>query len=156
MRGPHALTRHGTYEIDDDLARIDLAVVWQFLSGEAYWATWRTKADVRAQIEGAWRVVGCYDHHRMVGFARALSDGVALAYLADVYVLAEHRGQGLGEALVREMIENGAGCEFRWMLQTADAHELYRKFGFTTPDPTYMERAGGGRPRGSERRAATG
>jgi ribosomal protein S18 acetylase RimI-like enzyme len=100
---------HDRYEIDDNPARIDLAAVWQFLSGEAYWATWRTKADVRAQVEGAWRVVGCYDHHRMVGFARALSDGVALAYLADVYVLAEHRGRGIGEALVREMIENAAG-----------------------------------------------
>jgi GNAT superfamily N-acetyltransferase len=135
---------HGRYELDDNPARIDLVTVWRFLSSEAYWARWRSKADVHAQVEGAWRVVGAYDHHQMVGFARALSDGVALAYLADVFVLPEHRGQGLGEALVREMVENGPGRGFRWMLHTADAHELYRKFGFTTPDSAYMERAEGG------------
>jgi len=77
----------------------------------------------------------------MVGFARALSDGVALAYLADVYVLENHRGRGLGRALLQEMIEDGPGKEFRWLLHTADAHGLYREFGFTAPDATIMERA---------------
>lgn len=131
---------HGRYEIDDNPARIDLAAVWRFLSAEAYWARWRSRADVHAQVEGAWRVVGCYDRHEMVGFARALSDGVALAYLADVYVLAEHRGTGLGVALIQEMIDNGPGRDFRWMLHTADTHDLYRRFGFTEPDSTLMER----------------
>jgi GNAT superfamily N-acetyltransferase len=133
----------GSYEIDDDRSRIDLAAVWRFLSTEAYWQQWRSQTDVRAQVEGAWRVVGCYDHHRMVGFARALSDGVALAYLADVFVLNEHRGQGIGRALVREMIEQGPGRDFRWMLHTADAHGLYREFGFSAPDSMFMERPDG-------------
>lgn len=138
------MLKQGPYEIDDNPARVDADAVWQFLSTGAYWSRWRAKEDLRRQIEGAWRVVGCYDHHcGMVGFARALSDGVALAYLADVYVLADHRGRGLGEALVREMIENGPGRHFRWMLHTADAHRLYRKFDFTTPDTTYMERRSG-------------
>jgi hypothetical protein len=89
----------------------------------------------------AWRVVGCYDGQgHMVGFARALSDGVALAYLADVYVLENHRGRGLGRALLKEMIEHVPGKEFRWLLHTADAHGLYRQFGFTAPDATIMER----------------
>lgn len=130
----------GDYELDDDPARVDFAVLWQFLSTEAYWQRWRSPADLRAQLEGAWRVVGCYHDGRMVGFARALSDGVALAYLADVFVLGAHRGRGLGTALVREMIDNGPGRDFRWMLHTADAHELYRGFGFTEPDTTYLER----------------
>ncbi len=77
----------------------------------------------------------------MVGFARALSDGVALAYLADVYVLEGHRGRGLGRALLRAMIEDGPGQEFQWLLHTADAHGLYRQFGFAAPDSTFMERA---------------
>src|SRR5699024_10353380 len=92
---------HGRYEIDDTPARIDRAAVGRFLSAGAYWGRWRSRAVVHAQVEGAWRVVGCYDRHEMVGFARALSDGVALAYLADVYVLAEHRGTGLGVALIQ-------------------------------------------------------
>lgn len=132
------------YEIDDDPERIDPESVWRFLSGEAYWSRWRSRDEVYRQIAGAWRVVGCY--HRqdgMVGFARALSDGVAIAYLADVYILAEHRGHGLGTALMQEMIENGPGQSFRWMLHTVDAHGLYRVFGFGTPDSTYMERPAG-------------
>ena len=132
------------YDVDDDPARIDVDAVWRFLSGEAYWSRWRSREDVQHQIEGAWRVVGCYHpQDGMVGFARAISDGVAIAYLADVYVLARHRGNGLGAALVREMIENGPGRTFRWLLHTADAHDLYRRFGFDTPDSTYLERRPG-------------
>lgn len=141
------MLRIGEYEIDDDKARIDLDALHAFLSTEAYWSRWRTKADVAFQLESAWRVVGC--HHRsagMVGYARAVSDGLALAYLADVYVVADHRGNRLGEALVAEMIDNGPGKDFRWMLHTSDAHGLYRKFGFTEPDRTYLERASGPPP----------
>jgi GNAT superfamily N-acetyltransferase len=136
-----AMVTHGTYEIDDDPARLDVEAIWRFLSTEAYWGRGRSPDDVGRQVEGAWRVVASYDGQgRLVGFARALSDGVGLAYLADVYVAPDHRGQGLGEAMIREMIDNGPGRAFRWMLHTADAHDLYRKFGFDAPDATYMER----------------
>lgn len=94
------------------------------------------------QAGGAWRVVGAYERSTgaMVGFARALSDGVALAYLADVFVLPEHRGRGLGTAIIRRMIDDGPGVAFRWMLHTRDAHDVYRPFGFAAPDDTYLER----------------
>ena len=129
------------YEIDDDPARVDVDVAWQFLSNDAYWGTWRSRDDVERQIAGAWRVVGCYHPaDGMVGFARAVSDGVALAYLADVFVLPAHRGQGLGARLVAAMIDGGPGAEFRWLLHTEDAHQLYRKFGFAAPDHMLMER----------------
>lgn len=130
-----------SYQIDDDVERVDIDALWAFLSTEAYWARWRTRSDVAAQVAQAWRVVGCYDSTgAMVGFARAFSDGTSTAYLADVYVLAEHRGNGLAHALVWEMVENGPGHAFRWMLHTSDAHGLYRKFGFHEPDERYMER----------------
>jgi GNAT superfamily N-acetyltransferase len=129
------------YVLDDDAARIDIDAVRSFLSGEAYWSRWRSGEDVRRQVSGAWRVVGCYaPDGSMVGFARAVSDGVALAYLADVYVVDAHRGRGLGTALVSAMIDGGPGRDFRWMLHTRDAHELFRKFGFADPDATYLER----------------
>jgi GNAT superfamily N-acetyltransferase len=132
------------FELDDDRDRVDVDVVWQFMSTEAYWGRWRDRDMVERQLDGAWRVVGAYrvDTGRMVGFARAISDGVGLAYLADVFVVAEARGHGVGKALVRAMIDDGPGAEFRWMLHTADAHELYRRFGFTEPDSTYLERPG--------------
>ncbi len=75
-----------------------------------------------------------------VGFARAFTDGVALAYLADVYILPEHRGRGLGVELVREMVERGPLAGVRWILHTRDAHELYRRFGFGAPTERVMER----------------
>ena len=114
------------YDVDDDPARIDLDVLWQFLSEHASWGRWRTRQDVEAQVAGAWRVAGCYERRTgaMVGFARATSDGVGLAYLADVLVLPGHRGQGLGSALVDAVVEQGPGAGFRWLLPTAEAHAL--------------------------------
>ncbi|MBO0873954.1 MAG: GNAT family N-acetyltransferase, partial [Pseudonocardia sp.] len=113
------------------------------LRTEAYWGRWRPDEVIRAQVRAAWRVVGAYGPDgAQVGFARALSDGYALAYLADVYVLDAHRGHGLGKRIVRKMIDEGPGAKFRWMLHTADAHGLYGRFGFGPPDGTYLERPG--------------
>jgi GNAT superfamily N-acetyltransferase len=131
------------YELDDDPSRVDLDVVWSFLSGEAYWGRWRSRDQVALQVRGAWRVVGLYaPAGAMVGFARAVSDGVGFAYLADVFVLAGHRGRGLGRRLVEAMIDGGPGAGFRWVLHTADAHGLYAEFGFTAPDDTLLVRPG--------------
>jgi N-acetyltransferase len=131
----------GGYEIDDDLGRVDAEAAAAFLTTQAYWGRWRGAGDIKAQIATAWRVVGAYDPAgAMVGFARAFGDGGS-AYLADVYVLPEHRGAGLGQAIVRMMIEDGPGAAWRWMLHTSDAHGLYRQFGFARPNGRYMERA---------------
>ena len=130
------------YEVDDDPDRIDRDAVWEFLSTEAYWGRNRSRADFDAQLAAAWRVVGAYETAtgRQVGFARAVSDGVAFAYLSDVFVLPGARGGGLGRELVATMIDRGPGAGFRWSLHTSDAHDLYRKYGFTEPDTRYMER----------------
>lgn len=130
------------YELDDDAARVDVDAVWGFLSTDAYWGRSRTRADFEAQLATAWRVVGGYeaDSGNLVGFARAISDGVAFCYLADVFVTAGARGQGLGKELVATMVDRGPGARFRWSLHTADAHGLYRQFGFADPDDRYLER----------------
>lgn len=150
------------YEISDEPSRIDVDAVCAFLRTQVYWGRWRSEAVIRAQITAAWRVVGAYlirspgqapapdrrppgwrpPDGAQVGFARAFSDGFAAAYLADVYVLPEHRGHGLGKRLVRAMIDEGPGARFRWMLHTNGAHGLYGQFGFATPEPTYLERPG--------------
>ncbi|WP_206784404.1 GNAT family N-acetyltransferase [Amycolatopsis sp. MtRt-6] len=133
----------GDFELDDDRTRLDLDVVWKFLSTEAYWGRWRTREQVEAAIDGSWRVVGAYRGGSMAGFARAFSDGVSSAYLADVFVVGSARGSGLGKEIVREMIDNGPGAQFRWMLHTADAHGLYRQFGFAEHTKGhYLEREG--------------
>jgi RimJ/RimL family protein N-acetyltransferase/GNAT superfamily N-acetyltransferase len=130
----------GSYQLDDDPARIDVDAAVAFLTTSVYWATWRTAEDIKQQIASAWRLAGAYDAAgAMVGFARASGDGSS-AYLADVYVLPGHRGAGLGKALLRLMIEEGPGAGHRWMLHTSDAHGLYRQFGFVAADSRYLER----------------
>ncbi len=128
------------FELDDAKARIDLAEVHRFLSEISYWAKGRTRKTQDGLVQSAARVVGLYQDGLQVGFCRAASDGTSFVYLADVYVLEEHRGHGLGEELVREMIENGPLAHLRWILHTTDKHPLYRKFGFGEPDYKLMER----------------
>ena len=133
------------YELDDDPNRIDVEGLVAFLTTEAYWGRWRTRDDIERQLAASWRLVAVYQGDAMVGFARAVSDGVALAYLADVYVDPAHRGRGLGAAVVREIVEGRGASSFRWMLHTKDAHGLYTGLGFTAPGPDMMERHAGRR-----------
>jgi GNAT superfamily N-acetyltransferase len=133
-----ALTRG--IELDDDPSRIDVDAVHDYLSTESYWARGRAREDVAATIEDAARVVGLYDRERQIGFARVISDGVHVSHLCDVYVLADYRGRGLGVELVREAADNGPHAGLNWTLATEDAHGLYRRFGFTSPDDRVMER----------------
>jgi GNAT superfamily N-acetyltransferase len=128
------------YELDDDNARIERDAVHRYLSEESYWARGRARDVQDALIEGAARVVGLYRDGAQVGFTRTLSDGHAQSYLADVYVLQEHRGRGLGVELVRFSVDEGPFATTKWFLHTSDAHDLYRRFGFTEPGPKALER----------------
>ena len=127
-------------ELDDDEARIDRAEVHRWLSEVSYWAAGRPRGTQDRLIDDAQRVVGLYDGDRQIGFCRAASDGVSFVYLADVYVLEEYRGRGLGEALVRFMIDESPYADVRWLLHTTNMHPLYRKLGFAEPDYKVMER----------------
>jgi GNAT superfamily N-acetyltransferase len=127
-------------QLDDDKNRIDITEVHRFLSEDAYWAIGRPRETVERLIREASRVVGLYDGDRQIGFCRAFTDGLVIAYLADVYVVPEYRGRGLGEELVREMVENGPYAEIKWVLHTEDMHPLYRKFGFSEPNYKALER----------------
>ena len=128
------------YELDDDPGRIDREAVHRYLSEESYWAKGRPRATQDALIDGAPRVVGLYRDGSQVGFSRAVSDGHVQSYLADVYVLEEHRGHGLGVELVRFSVDEGPLAGTKWILHTNDAHGLYRKLGFVDPSPTVLER----------------
>jgi len=129
----------GGIELDDDPSRLDLDVIVAFLR-TTYWGARRPVSMIEGAIRDSHRVVGLYDGARQIGFARAVSDGHVVAYLADVYVLPGYRGRGLGAELVGEMIERGPLANVRWMLHTKDAHDLYRRFGFHEPDGRALER----------------
>jgi GNAT superfamily N-acetyltransferase len=126
------------FETDDDPARIDRDAAWAWLSTEAYWGRWREREHLEAQFDSAWRVVGAYRGPVMLGSARAVSDGVAFAYLADVWVDGSVRGRGLGKALVAHMLADAP--PMRWVLHTKDAEGLYQRYGFRPADATVWER----------------
>jgi len=136
----------GGFELDDDPGRLDIDAIHRFISQESYWGRGRTRERVEGTIEGSRRVIGLYLAGAQVGFARSVSDGVTVAYLADVYVLAAHRGRGLGVELVRAMVDGDGAQQVHWILHTADAEGLYERLGFRPGPLRYplMER-----PRGS-------
>jgi GNAT superfamily N-acetyltransferase len=145
-RGVRRVTTSG-YELDDDPVRIDRAAVHGYLAGESYWAAGRPRDVMDELIETAARVVGLYSGDgRQVGFARVVSDGHTVSYLADVYVLEEARGQGLGRELVRFAVDEEPLRATKWLLHTRDMHRLYAALGFATPGERTMERWPPGRP----------
>ena len=130
----------GGFELDEDPERVDFEAVYAFLS-TAYWAKGRSRETIERLIREASRVVGLYEGDRQIGFARTVSDGASFAYLADVYVLPEYRGRGLGIELVRAAVDEGPYADRRWLLHTEDAHALYEKLGFGPGSRKLMERS---------------
>lgn len=122
------------YTISTDKTKLDLAVIHQYLSRESYWAKNILLDVVQRSIETS-LCFGIYCHDQQVGFARVITDQATFAYLADVFVLPEHRGRGLSKQLM-ETISNWPTLQGprRWVLATRDAHPLYEQFGFTALD----------------------
>ena len=120
----------GEYVISDDSARLDIPAVHRFLSEEAYWSPGVPLDVVRRAVAGS-VVFGLYHGQEQVGFARVVTDKATFAWLGDVYVLPEHRGQGLSKWLM-QCIKSHPDLQGlrRWMLATRDAHGLYAQFGF--------------------------
>src|SRR3954451_911364 len=118
------------YTVSSDPERLDVDMIHGYLSEESYWAKGRARDVTDRAIANSYPF-GVYLGDEQVAFARVVTDTVTFAWLADVFVLPEHRGNGLGKLLVGTVIadERFKGMK-RWFLGTADAHELYRQFGF--------------------------
>jgi GNAT superfamily N-acetyltransferase len=133
-------TLENGYELDDDRSRLDREAIHAYVGGVSYWAKGRTRERQDELIDASGHVVGLYKDGEQIGFARAVDcDAAGFVYLADVYVLDEHRGHGLGVELVREIVEHGPYAGRRWILHTRDAHSLYERFGFG-PHERLMQR----------------
>lgn len=120
------------YQISTDKAKLNIPLIHQFLCTHSYWAAGIPEETVRRSIEGA-LCFGVFDGTEQIGFARIISDYATFAYLADVFILPDFRGQGLSKKLMAAIVDHPdlQGLR-RWMLGTADAHGLYEKFGFKT------------------------
>ncbi|WP_020392650.1 GNAT family N-acetyltransferase [Kribbella catacumbae] len=127
------------FEADDAASRIDLDVVHGFLSA-AYWAPGMPREVMAKAIAGSLNV-GVYEPTgTQVAYARAVTDRATFAWIADVFVLESHRGHGLGKFVVSTLLEHPElqGLR-RMMLATADAHGLYRSYGFDdVQDPSML------------------
>jgi len=117
------------YKISTDRNRLDLALIHDFLAN-SYWAKGIPRKIVERAIKNS-LCFGAYRDGKQVGFARVISDFATIAYLADVFVVPEHRGRGVSKLIMRAVTEHTdlQGLR-RIVLVTKDAHGLYAQFGF--------------------------
>lgn len=139
----------GDYLISTDRSRLDIDLIHDFLSKATYWAVGRQREVVQRSIENSLSF-GIYKGNSQVGFARVVTDYATFAWVADVFVLPEHRGRGLSKWLMEVILSHPELQGFRrWVLATKDAHSLYARFGFIPlhrperwmerPDPNMQE-----------------
>ncbi len=138
---PEREFRKGAFTVTTDRERIDLDVVYGFLT-ECYWAKGIPRETVARAIENS-LCFGLYAEGKQVGFARVISDYATYAYIGDVFVLDAFRGKGLGKWMMECIMQHPRlqGLR-RWSLVTRDAHGLYGPFGFEPlkKPQNYMER----------------
>lgn len=130
--GGRSLAR--SVRISFEQADVDLDVVHGFLS-QAYWSVGIPRETVERAVRGSLCVaalhVGDGGRDQQIGFARVISDRATFAYLADVFVLPDHRGQGVASAMIQALCAHPdlQGLR-RWLLATRDMHRLYSKLGW--------------------------
>jgi len=119
------------FVISTDKARLQPETIQKFLLEESYWAQSRTFEQTLRTIKHS-ICFGLYLDDRQIGFARVVSDQATFAYLGDVYILDEFRGQGLSKWLMETILSHPdlQGLR-RWLLATRDAHGLYAQYDFT-------------------------
>lgn len=125
-------------EISTDRSRVDVGLVHEFLSA-SYWAQGRSRSVVERCIENS-LCFGAYQNARQVAFGRIVTDYAVFAYVADVFVVSEARGQGIGKQLAEAMLSHPdiSGLAVT-LLRTRDAHSLYTRHGFKPlPRPEEM------------------
>ena len=118
------------FTISSDPAKLDESVIFDYLAHESYWGMDLTPERLSRYLQYS-LCFGVYDRAQQVGFARVVTDYTTFAYLADVFILPSHQGQGLGKWLVECILHHPELQSLRkWTLNTRDAHTLYERFGF--------------------------
>jgi GNAT superfamily N-acetyltransferase len=119
-----------TYLFSTDKNKLQLKVIHDYLSKESYWAQNMPLELIKESIAGS-ICFAIYFNNKQIAYARVITDNATFAYLADVFVLEEHRGKGLSKELMRFILDHPSLKKLRrFMLATRDAHGLYKQFGF--------------------------
>lgn len=143
------LWQRGDYTISTDRSRLDINLIHDFISNHSYWGKGRAREVVERSIENS-LAFGLYHGDQQLGFARIVTDYATFAWVADVFIVPEHRGRGLSKWLMEIIIAHPQLQGFRrWVLATKDAQGLYEQFGFIKlhrperwmerPDPNMKE-----------------
>lgn len=132
---------YGAYTLSDDPRRLDLKAIHDYLRN-AYWSKNRSLETIETAVlhSVCIGVYGC--HGNQVGFLRIVTDCATYCYLCDLYILEDHRSQGLSKALLAMALNHPRlrGVQ-RWTLTTRDTHELFAQAGFAAmPVQYHMER----------------
>jgi len=122
--------RNGNFLISTDKTKLQLLIIHDFLANDSYWAKHVPLAVVQKATENS-LCFGVYEGEKQIGFARVATDCATFAYLADVFILADYRRQGLAKWLMACILKHPElqGLR-RWLLATRDAHGLYAQYGF--------------------------
>ncbi|MFH8663213.1 GNAT family N-acetyltransferase [Streptomyces afghaniensis] len=130
-------SRSDGYELSTDPDRLDVALVHEWLSTDAFWALGRTRETVEESVRGSLNFAVYDASGDQVAYARVVTDRATFAWLCDVYVVPAHRGRGLGTWLAGAVRDHLAPYRLkRVLLSTLDAHEVYAKAGFMpVPNP---------------------
>ena len=118
------------FSISTDKSLLDFDVIYRFLNEESYWSQGIPAEKLKRAIENS-LCFGVYFQNQQVGLTRVVTDKATFAYLCDVFILQDYRGIGLSKWLIQTIIAHPElqGLR-RWSLATADAHGLYKQFGF--------------------------
>jgi GNAT superfamily N-acetyltransferase len=119
-----------TVEITTDRARMDVAAIHRYLAGQSYWAA-NIPLPLLARALDHSLCFAAVEGAALVGFARVITDHATFAYLADVFVIASHRGRGIAKQIMEAIrLHPELQNLRRWHLVTRDAHGLYEQYGF--------------------------
>jgi N-acetylglutamate synthase-like GNAT family acetyltransferase len=131
----------GNFTITTDKSKLDIVAIHDFLSKYSGWSDHIPFEKVKISIENSLNF-GVFHNDQQIGFARIISDFSTIAYIGDIYILEDYRGQKLSKKLMETIMEhpNLQGLR-RWILLTSTADWLYKKYGFKKiPKPEiYME-----------------
>jgi GNAT superfamily N-acetyltransferase len=139
----------GEFTISTDRSLLNIETIHRYLSNDSYWAQGRAMETVQRSVDNSFPF-GLYHDKKQIGFARVVTDYATFAWVADVFVLPDYRGQGFSKWLMDVILAHPELQGFRrWVLATKDAHTLYQRFGFIPlhkperwmerPDPSMQE-----------------